>query len=129
MIGSLGTPASEKELEIKLLFSDNDELKSISLRDSLIFNTAKEAAAAEAVTHAAFNKGLAARGYHSEKFENKFTLMDNHLVITIHDDSQLSEDEKVYFLLTTKENPKTLQEFRKAYESKGFTCKTTEINN
>ncbi|MBR3232929.1 hypothetical protein IKF74_01445 [Candidatus Saccharibacteria bacterium] len=128
-IGTLNIITIKKELELKLLFSSNDELKSINLKNFLTFDTAKEATSAEAIAHAAFNKGLSAKGYNSEQFENKFTLMDNQLVLTIHNDSQLNENSKDYFLLAPEESPNTLHEFQKIYESKGFTCKSTQENN
>lgn len=124
-IGSTKYHVVSKELKLSLLFVGEESLKAISLKDSLTFNTEVEAKNAEAVVHATFNTSLVATGYNSEEFDNKFSIIDNKLVVTVHSGSHIDERSKGYFLIESNENPNTLQEFRNIYETKGFTCKTS----
>lgn len=120
----------DKELRIDMIFTSDDELSSISLKYILRFATNSEARVATLNSQAQFNLGLQALGYNSEKFNNKFTQLDNTLLITLSASSKssLADIAKSYFLITgtdSEDSPKTLAEFRLNYEKQGFACTST----
>ena len=125
-IGVVGDSAVQKELSLTFLFQESGELNSVSLKDTLTFTTPNEAVDAEAIAHATFNKGLAARGYDSGKFSNKFSVMDNKFVVTLHNNSQFDDDAKEYFLLNSDDELKDLSDYSSFYKNKGFVCETTK---
>lgn len=125
-IGAVDDPAIQKELSLTFLFQENGELNSVSLKDILTFTTHNEAVDAEAIAHATFNKGLATRGYDSGKFSNKFSVMDNKFVVTLHNNSQFGDDSKEYFLLNSDDELKNLSDYSSFYGNKGFVCETTK---
>lgn len=122
--------SDNKELKIDMIFYGAEKLSTMSLKYTLTFASNEEAYSAEAFNHAGFNLGLQERGFSSGSFNNKFSLMDNILVLALHADASEVEEELVreYFLLDRSAFPKTLSDFRKHYESTGFSC-TSTIDN
>lgn len=119
--------SQNKELKLNLVFVGSEKINTIGVRYTLNYANRNEAVSAEALSHAELNNGLAALGFSSEKFENKFTLIDNSLTISIHGNSaEINDDTKEYFMFEkTAELPKTLDEYRSYYSSIGFECKST----
>lgn len=125
-LGAFNIEPEEAELKLSLTFRDDRELSSISLKNTLTFSSESEAASAEAYAHAAFNTGLTQKGLSSEEFSNKFTVMDNRLMVTIHSvTSDINEYFRDYFLIPNEESPKTLQDFRNTYSAQGFRCSSS----
>ncbi len=125
--------SGNKELKISMIFADTNLLSSASLSYTLRFASYSEAHSAEAVSHAQFNLGLQALGYDASKFNNKFSIIGNDLVITLNLSSKSSLDEATrgYFLVNYKDGdilPSTLAEYRQNYETQGFTCTSTTNN-
>ncbi|MBQ7802765.1 hypothetical protein IJ380_02810 [Candidatus Saccharibacteria bacterium] len=122
--------SDNKELKISMVFAGKDTLSSANLEYILIFGSYSEAHSAEAVSHAQFNIGLQTLGYDAGKFSNKFSIIDNRLVISLHasSDKALDDTTRSYFLIDyadSGELPKTLTEYRKNYEQQGFSCVST----
>ena len=122
--------SDDKNFEISLIFNGKESLSSGSLKYTLRFSSPNEVNRAVAVSQAQFNLGVQALGYDSGKFNNKFSVIDNDLVITLHINSSKDVDEvtKSYFLLKEDSQgnlPITLAEYRQNYESQGFSCTST----
>lgn len=123
--------SDEKELKIDMIFYGTEKLSSASLKYTLTFASKNDAYSAEAFNHAEFNLSLQRRGYSSGLFNNKFTLMDNVLVLALRADADEIKEElaREYFLLDRSSLPTTLSDFRIHYESTGFVCASTIDNN
>jgi len=126
--------SDNKELKISMVFNDVNTLSSASLKYILHFASSQEVHDADAISHAQFNIALQNLGYDSSKFNNKFSEIDNDLVITLNLSSSKSLDDTIrsYFLVEyTKDGklPETLSEYQKNYESQGFSCTSTVNNN
>ncbi|MBR3595096.1 hypothetical protein IKL45_02575 [Candidatus Saccharibacteria bacterium] len=115
--------SSDSELKITTVFRDNGTLGSISLLYTLTYQSSVDAYSAEARAHAEFNKGLAASGFSSEKFANKFTLLDNKLLISLYATSkEINEYTYNYFLIDSSNDFKTLEDIKEHYKKQGFVC-------
>ena len=121
--------SENKELKITMIFYGENELSSGNLKYTLHLDSHLQAAQAESLLHSQFAKNLSASGHKFEEFDNKFTVMDGDLVITLHlSDGKINEQSKDYFLIeqtTAGALPKTLSEYRKNYENQGFSCKSS----
>ncbi len=116
-----------KDLKITLVFIGSDKLSTGGLRYRLQYETHDEATRAEAVAHALFSTSLARVGYGFTEFENKFTILDDVLEVSLHASaSNIDEYSAEYFMIdATNGLPKTLPEYKENYESQGFKCKTS----
>lgn len=121
--------SENKELKITMIFYGESGLSSGSLKYTLRLDDHLKAAQTESILHSQFAKNLVASGHKFEEFDNKFTVMDGDLVITLHlSDGKIDERSKDYFLVeqtAAKAFPKTLSEYRNNYEAQGFTCKSS----
>lgn len=122
--------SANKSLKISMIFTGEEQLSSASLEYALTFSSYSEAYSAEAVSHAQFNLGLQALGYDAGKFNNKFSILDNKLIITLSasSDKNLDDTTRGYFLIEYtdgRELPKSLGEYRQNYERQGFACTST----
>ena len=83
------------------------------------------------MTHNQFNIGVQNAGYSAGKFNNKFTVMDNKLVVTLSiPNGKLDDFAKSYYLIPSESNlPMTLKEYKEIYESQGFTCESSIERN
>lgn len=120
--------AKSTELKMTMVFSGTEKLVSGSLRYILRYDNHSEAVNSEAVNHANFGTELASRNLKFTEFDNKFTILDNVLEVSLRASaSSVNEFSADFFLIDTKnELPKTLEEYRKNYESQGFTCETSK---
>lgn len=124
-LGSFSPSPRENELVLTAVFSGEETLKSLSVKELMTFESNSDAIVAEARTHANFNIGLRPYNYSTGKFENKFSIMDNKLLVNLTAKaSELDEFSKGYFLIASEELPSTLSEFRAEYENQGFSCRT-----
>ncbi len=122
--------SNNKELKISMVFDGEDALSSASLKYTLKFGSYSESYSAEAISHAQFNLALQALGYDSSKFNNKFSIIDNELVISLSTTASKGIDDftRSYFLIDyakDDELPKTLAEYKTNYEKQGFSCTST----
>ena len=114
------------QLQISMIFRGHQELSSIYLKYFLAFSDDVEAYSADAIANAQFNVGLSARGFDAGKFNNKFTLMDNTLTVTLHaSPSEIDEYTKDYFLIDS-ETLSSVNEYKDNYEKQGFSCSEKE---
>ena len=118
--------SSEKELKINALFSGKEKLSTIYLTYTLNYSTESEAISVEAISHADFNRKLGKAGFSAGKFNNKFTILKDRLVISLYGTaSDLTEYTGEFFMVNEKETfPTTLEEYKENYERQGFACKT-----
>lgn len=125
--------SDDKELKIDMIFTDSNTFGVANLKYTLRYATNNEAYVAETNSHAQFNIGLQSLGYAPEKFNNKFTRIDNTVVITLSITSagELNEITKNYFLINSTDSgslPSTIIEYRQNYERQGFSCASTLDN-
>lgn len=120
--------AKSTELKMTMVFSGTEKLVSGSLRYILRYDNHSEAVNSEAVNHANFGTELASRNLKFTEFDNKFTILDEILEVSLRASaSSINEYTADYFLIDTKnELPKTLEEYKKNYESQGFACETSK---
>lgn len=120
--------AKSTELKITMVFSGAEKLVSGSLRYILHYDNHSEAVGSEAVNHANFGTELASRNLEFTEFDNKFTILDNILEVSLRTPaSGIDEFSADYFLIDIKDRlPETLEEYKKNYESQGFACKTSK---
>ena len=121
--------SEDRELKISMIFYGDDEFSSASLKYTLHFSDNLQAGQAASLLHAQFAKNLAESGYSFEKFSNKFSILDNDLVLTLHaSDGKIDDKAKSYFVVDETASgklPVTLKEYKNNYEAKGFSCKTS----
>lgn len=122
--------SDDKELKVSMVFNGTETLSSASLKYTLRFGSYSEAYSAEAISHAQFNLALQALGYDASKFNNKFSIMDNELVISLSAnlDKSIDDATRSYFLIDYVKGdqlPRTITEYRANYEKQGFSCTST----
>ena len=122
--------SDDKDLKFSMVFAGKESLSSASLKYTLRFQSYEAAHSAEAISHAQFNLALQALGYDASKFNNKFSILDNELVITLSlsSDKSLDDTTRSYFLvdyIKDDQLPKTLAEYKSNYEKQGFSCTST----
>lgn len=122
------------ETKITAIFYGKEEFSSASFKYTMNFKTPYDAGVAESLSHAQFVNVLTPLGFDFGEFNNKFSIIDNKLILTLHTEENVSDEKSGKFFLITKlpeENriPKSLNEYRKNYELQGFSCKTTLDNN
>ena len=131
-LGTVSPAPKETTLTLTAVFSGSNELRTLSLKNLMTFESNSEAIVAEARTHANFNIGLRAYNYGTDKFDNKFSIMHEKLLVNLTlKNKEFDEFSKDYFLITSEELPVTLSDFQALYESQGFTCRAAfdEPNN
>ncbi|MBR3257276.1 hypothetical protein IKG02_03255 [Candidatus Saccharibacteria bacterium] len=120
-----------KELVISMIFNGKETLSSGSLKYTLKYSSYDEAHDAEAISHAQFNLGLQELGFDVSKFNNKFSIIDNELVVVLNfsTKNEINETTRSYLLLNYNDGdnklPSTLPEYRQNYEQQGFFCVST----
>ena len=125
-LGSYNVEPKEKELKISAIFKGEDTLVSLSIKDLLTFYSNHDAIIAEARSHANFNLSLRGSGYGTEKFENKFSIVSEKLLVTLTGKaSEIDEYSKEYFSIKSEKIPTTISEYKQNYEAQGFTCKAS----
>ena len=131
-LGNFTPVPEETNLTLTAIFSSEDSLKTISVKNLMSFLSNHDAIIAEARTHANFNIGLRAYDYDTDKFDNKFSIMNEKLLVNLTvKKSELDEFSKNYFLITSDDLPTSLADFQQEYEAQGFVCSTdnNESNN
>lgn len=124
-LGTVSPAPKETTLTLTAVFSGSSELRTLSLKNLMTFESNSEAIVAEARTHANFNIGLRPYNYDVSKFDNKFSIMSSKLLVNLTlKKSEYDEFSKDYFLITSEQLPTTLADFKQEYEAQGFTCRT-----
>ena len=122
--------ADSRELKINAVFYGKNKLSSIGVRYTQEFPSDNDAYAAHAFLQAQLWGGLQKLGYDHSRFNNKFSLMDNVLVLTLQTEAnEIDELTREYFLVNRDSLPTTLEEYRQNYESQGFACTSSIDNN
>lgn len=126
------TNSDNTELALTLIFSGTTELDSIFLSYTMSYDNEEAAVGAETFSHADFNRGLTASGYDVGKFDNKFSVYNNNFIVTLYAEAaEINSGTLQYFGLNDDDDkanfvmPYTLEEYKKAYEAKGYTCSST----
>lgn len=124
-LGNFDTPKSH-ELKITAIFRGEDELTSISLKELLFYPSNHDAIVVEAKAHANFNIGLRTYNYGTEKFDNKFSIIDDRLLFNIYSTASGIDDlSKSYFMINSETLPTSIFDYKTEYEAQGFTCTST----
>ena len=121
------TVSEDRELKINAIFNGENHLSSINLSYSLSYQTTDDVVKAEALAHADFNRKLGKRGFSAGKFNNKFTVLNDRLVVSIYGNtSDITQETSDFFMIDSNtELPKTIWEYKKAFEATGFKCTST----
>ena len=111
---------------VKVMFAD-DVLKEISYRYDGTYNTNERAQNADAWLHADYNKYMGAVGVNSESLNPVFVPKKTKLTISLYAEAKkINSAVARLFFIKEEEFEKTSKyksdDYRKMYESKGFTC-------
>ena len=117
--------SSQKKAKLNLIFS-RDELKSISLVYNLSYSSLNSSTASKAHNHAAMNISFGKDGLNADNYSAVYSESETGLQMSLYatgSDLKSSVFKKYFFLEgdTIANSPDTYQ---RAYESRGFTCKT-----
>ncbi len=128
------TNSDKKELKINAIFNGKDTLKDISIIYTLQYGSEAEAYAAETSANIEFVEKLAALGFNSSKFSNKFSRYIDKLIVSLTmRASEINESTMDYLILDPDKvnhvEKYNLNDFQKFYQSIGFLCESTIDNN
>lgn len=126
-ISTLGSKS--QEIAVTMIFNGTTSLNKISLDYTLKFDSAAAATdSIKATAQEQFTNYLSIDKFSFTEFNNKFSLIKDKLLVSLYGDSTDLESSAraSYFMLDTKKStPKTLEDFRKAYEKQSFKCTST----
>ena len=110
-----------------MIFEGEEKIKSLSLLYTMYFNSEKEVRDAENISNAELGKALAAAGFYTTDFDNKFSKYDDRMTVSLYSTgSRINEFSAPFFMLKTENGvPTSLKEFKTNYESSGFSCTST----
>ena len=128
-LGSFNEPTATN-LVLTAVFRGEDSLVSLGIKNLLTFSSNHDAVVAEARAHANFNFSLQALNYDSGKFDNKFSINGDKLLVNLTGKSNdINEYDKSYFMIKSDKLPVSLSDFRTEYESLGMKCESTLDKN
>lgn len=117
--------ATKKNTKVNVIFDNADKLSTISLKQTMYYDSASEINASEAFNHAAMNISFQNNGLGADAFNATYTLLEDSMRMSLYANaSKINGVSVKYFLLdqeggTTNYNLTTVQ---KIYEDKGFKC-------
>ncbi|MBR3131716.1 hypothetical protein IKG31_04070 [Candidatus Saccharibacteria bacterium] len=120
--------SKSQEIAITMIFNGTTSLNKISLDYTLKFDTATVSDSIKASAQEQFSNYLSIDKFSFTEFNNKFSLIKDKLLVSVYGDAADLESSAraSYFMLDTKKSvPKTLEDFRKAYEKQSFECTST----
>ncbi len=122
-------PTSNTDTKITIVFYGTEKFNSINLRHTIHLASPEVAGETEAVAHVQFAENLGYSGLNYLEFDNKFTRIDNNLMLSLYNTKPFTKDTMYEYFLIDKNNngqyPTSLEEYRKNYESQGFTCQSS----
>lgn len=123
--------SDEKELRATMVFLGKEELSSISIKYTLNFADKSAASYAEPIVNTRFHENIAEVIDQYSAFNNKVTLLDDAIVVTLHASKTDLKDDlaKEFFLIPKTKSPATLSDYREIFEVQGFTCESSLDNN
>ena len=128
-LGSFNEPIATN-LVITAVFRGSDSLLSLGIKNLLTFSSNHDAVIAEAKSHANFNFSLQALNYDSGKFDNKFSIIGDKLLVNLTGRSNdINEYDKSYFMIKSDKLPASLPDYQAEYESLGMKCVSTFDEN
>lgn len=114
--------ASSKETEVKVLFN-GDKMKSVSLTQTMYYNSLDEAKKSEAHNHAAMNVAFGNAGLAADAFEAHYTTQEDKMVMTLYAEAEeYNEVAAKYFRANGTSKRSSIDEFTKALNSQGLSC-------
>ncbi|MBQ3320973.1 hypothetical protein IJG71_02490 [Candidatus Saccharibacteria bacterium] len=127
-IGEVGE--EKNELKATMIFFGEEELSSISIKYTLEFKDKEAANYAEPIVNTRFHERLAQVIDQYGAFNNKVTLLDDTIMVTLHaEKNDLTELSKEFFLIKKTDELVTLADFRENFEKQGLVCKSSIDNN
>ena len=129
-LGNFGVTPDATELKITMIFTGSESLLSLGIKNLLTFSSNHDAVIAEARAHANFNLSLQAINYDSGKFDNKFSINSDKLLVNLTGkSSDINEYDKSYFMIKSDKLPASLPDYQAEYESLGMKCVSTFDEN
>lgn len=111
-------------LEIKALFTNDSDLSNVSLTFTTRYASNEAAVAAEAVMHHEFGTLLANEGFDFTAFSNKFSVIDNKVIITLYSgQAGLTAKTAPYFMIPSSAITASKSTFKKLLAAEGINCK------
>ena len=122
--------SDEKELKATMVFLGKEELSSISIKYTLSFTDKTAASYAEPIVNTRFHENIAKVIDQYSAYNNKVTLLDDTIVVTLHASKTDLKDDlaKEFFLIPKTKAPTTLPDYREIFETQGFACKASTDN-
>lgn len=113
--------------EIKVLFSDQ-KIKEISYRYDGTYNSNEAAESAKAHLHAEYNKYMARNGVYEETLNPVFSTNKSKLMVSLYAETKKINPTVARLFFISADDYQTIdnytaEDFKKLYESKGFSCK------
>ena len=122
--------SDKKELKATMVFLGQQELSSISIKYTLMFSDEEKAHFAEPIVNTRFHENIAQVIDQYSAFNNKVTLLDDTVIVTLHaSKNDLVDLAKEFFMINKNDNPVSLYDFKTNFESQGFACKASTDNN
>ncbi len=122
--------SDEKELRATMVFLGEEELSSISIKYTLNFADKSAASYAEPIVNTRFHENIAEVVDSYSAFNNKVTLLDDAIVVTLHASKTDLKDDlaKEFFLIPKTKSPTTLSDYREIFDAQGLTCESSIDN-
>lgn len=128
-VGSVDS--DKKELKATMVFLGEKDLSSISIKYTLNFVDKSAASYTEPIVSTRFHENIAKVIDQYGAFNNKVTLLDDTIVVTLHASKTDLKDDlaKEFFLIPKTKSPAALSDYREIFEVQGFTCESSLDNN
>lgn len=117
--------SSQKETKVDIIFSDN-EVKTISLKHILHYDSENKISASEARNHAAMNKSFGQDGLGADALGISYTIGANKFAISLFiNGDKLSSVTNKYFMADGLSRKSSVEDYKKHYVSNGYSCSET----
>lgn len=121
--------SKEKELKATMVFLGEEQLSSISIKYTLKFEDKGAATYAEPIVNTRFHENIAQVIDQYSAFNNKVTLLDDTITVTLHaSKNDLVDLAKEFFMIRKTNEPVSLADFRDNFEKQGFLCEASTDN-
>lgn len=120
-------PKHEGTLRIVATFSESKAVQKIALDYTIYYSDEATATQDKPFIVTRFGKWLTDEKLPHDVFNNKFSLVDKKIVLSLVADLEDVDEKNYKYLLLSKNLGKSLSlvEFRKTFEGKGYKCTTT----
>lgn len=114
--------ATKKETEVKVLF-DGDRMNSVSLTQTMYYDSPENAKMSRNHNHAAMNTSFGNAGLAADAFNANYTATDDRMIMTLYAaESEYNEVTAKYFLANGTSKRSSIDEFTKVLNTQGLSC-------